>query len=154
MCDFRYEYDLNGNRIAKVGVNLALSSKQKNTSTVTLELGESGEQQELQDDSNDQEFSLFDTRIYYQYDSMNRLLEESYYENEAEEKIQYEYDFCGNRLKKRFLQNKEENSFIKEEQSWYNTKNQLIKRKSENETIFYTYDKQGNTTKESGGEVD
>ena len=27
LCDFRYEYDLNGNRIAKVGVNLALSSK-------------------------------------------------------------------------------------------------------------------------------
>ena len=85
---------------------------------------------------------------------MNRLLEESYYENEAEEAMQYEYDFCGNRLKKRFLKNKEEDSSIKEEQSWYNTKNQLIKRQSENEIIFYTYDKQGNTIQESGGEVD
>ena len=45
----------------------------------------------------------FDTRIYYQYDSMNRLLEESYYENEAEETMQYEYDFCGNRLSKKQL---------------------------------------------------
>ena len=155
LCDFQYDYDLNGNRTAKVGVNLALSSKQKNISSVTtLELGESGKQQELQDDSSNQEFSLFDTRIYYQYDAMNRLLEESYYENGAEETIQYEYDFCGNRLKKRFLQNKEENSFIKEEQSWYNQKNQLIKRQSENETIFYTYDKQGNTIQEVGGKVD
>ena len=93
---------------------------------MTLELGESGEQQELQDDSNDQEFSLFDTRIYYQYDSMNRLLEESYYENESEEAIQYEYDFCGNRLSKKQWK-KQENiePIFKEEKSWYNTKKSI-----------------------------
>ena len=89
---------------------------------------------------------------------MNRLLEESYYEDKSEEKIQYEYDLCGNRLKKRFLQRKqedfEENSSVIEERAWYNKKNQLVKRQSEKETVFYTYDKQGNTIQEIGGQYD
>ena len=156
LCDFTYEYDLNGNRIAKVGASLTLVNTQNKA--VSFEVGERREQQELQGDSSHQEFSLFGTRIYYQYDSMNRLLEESYYENEAEEKIQYEYDLCGNRLRKRFLQGRqedsEENSSVIEERAWYNNKNQLIKRQSEKETIFYTYDKQGNTIKEVGGQYD
>ena len=130
LCDFAYEYDLNGNRIAKVGVSLALKDDKEN-------------------------FEILDTRIYYQYDSMNRLLEESYYEDKSEEKIQYEYDFCGNRLSKR--QWKKQGTLdtdFKTEQAWYNQKNQLIKRQSEKETIFYTYDKQGNTIQEIGGQCD
>ena len=88
LCDFAYEYDLNGNRIAKVGASLTLTNTQNKA--VSFEVGERREQQELQGDSKHQEFSLLGTRIYYQYDSMNRLLEESYYENESEEKMQYE----------------------------------------------------------------
>ena len=153
LCDFTYEYDLNGNRIAKVGASLSLKTGQRQL--VALELGEN---REVQEDSNNQEFSLLDTRIYYQYDSMNRLLEESYYENEAEEKIQYEYDLCGNRLIKWFLQGRqedsEENASVIEERAWYNNKNQLVKRQSEKETVFYTYDKQGNTIKEVSGQYD
>ena len=80
---------------------------------------------------------------------MNRLLEES------EEKIQYEYDFCGNRLSKKQWKKQEniETIFL-EEKSWYNTKNQLFEPQTENETVLYTYDKQGNTIKEIGGEID
>ncbi|HIS63710.1 MAG TPA: hypothetical protein IAC14_16015 [Candidatus Scybalomonas excrementigallinarum] len=81
---------------------------------------------------------------------MNRLLEEVYHENETEEKIQYEYDLCGNRLSKKQWKDKN----ILEEKSWYNQKNQLIKRQLEKGTVFYTYDKQGNTIQETGEEVD
>ena len=54
---------------------------------------------------------------------------------------QFDYDAVGNRIK-RTLQGKEENYY-------YNNKNQLLQIDKENDTIFYKYDNQGNTLEQT-----
>ena len=80
--DFQYDYDLNGNRIAKSGSRIVLG-------TETGEPGLKGEASE--------------TRIANQYDALNRLIQESY----DGENISYEYDYCGNRIGKESVAGKE-----------------------------------------------
>lgn len=65
--DYCYEYDLNGNRTLKSGRCIL-----------------PGEE------------NLSEQRIYYRYDSINRLLEERYHDDP----IRYIYDKCRNRLEK------------------------------------------------------
>ncbi len=67
---------------------------------------------------------------------MNRLTEEAY----EEEAIQYQYDLCGNRLEKTDKNGTEVYT--------YNSKNQLLGRKSNRSNIIYQYDLQGNIQKE------
>ena len=69
-----YEYDLNGNRTLKSGSCIL-----------------PGEE------------NLREQRVCYQYDSMNRLLEERYHD----EPIRYVYDRRGNRLEKVDITGKE-----------------------------------------------
>lgn len=107
--DFRYEYDLNGNRTLKSG-NCILP-------------GEEG---------------LKEQAVYYQYDGMNRLIEERY-DNTP---VKYRYDRCGNRLEKVDITGKEAYN--------YNCKNQLTSRKNSSESISYQYDLQGNILEEAG----
>ena len=70
LCDLAYEYDLNGNRVAKTG-----------TMTLPDESGAIRSQKR---------------QICYTYDSMSRLLSET---GEGRED-RYRYDLCGNRLEK------------------------------------------------------
>lgn len=69
-CDLEYEYDLNGNRIAKTG-------------TMALPDGSGQIRSQL-------------CSIRYTYDSMSRLLSET----EGGREDRYSYDLCGNRLEK------------------------------------------------------
>ena len=106
--DFRYEYDLNGNRILKSGSCL-LPGEDKIKEQV----------------------------VRYQYDCMDRLIEEKY----DGKPVKYIYDRCGNRLVKVDSDGKEEYN--------YNRKNQLISRKKGTESVEYRYDLQGNILEEA-----
>ena len=106
--DFRYEYDLNGNRILKSGSCL-LPVEDKIKEQV----------------------------VRYQYDCMDRLIEEKY----DGKPVKYIYDRCGNRLVKVDSDGKEEYH--------YNRKNQLISRKKGTESVEYRYDLQGNILEEA-----
>ena len=106
--DFRYEYDLNGNRILKSGSCL-LPVEDKIKEQV----------------------------VRYQYDCMDRLMEEQY----DGKPVKYIYDRCGNRLVKVDSDGKEEYN--------YNRKNQLISRKKGTESVEYRYDLQGNILEEA-----
>ena len=106
--DFRYEYDLNGNRILKSGSCL-LPGEDKIKEQV----------------------------VRYQYDCMDRLMEEQY----DGKPVKYIYDRCGNRLVKVDSDGKEEYN--------YNRKNQLISRKKGTESVEYRYDLQGNILEEA-----
>ena len=108
--DFRYEYDLNGNRILKSGSCL-LPVEDKIKEQV----------------------------VRYQYDCMDRLIEEKY----DGKPVKYIYDRCGNRLVKVDSDGKEEYN--------YNRKNQLISRKKGTESVEYRYDLQGNILEEADG---
>ncbi|MCC3399591.1 RHS repeat protein, partial [Clostridiales bacterium AHG0011] len=108
--DFRYEYDLNGNRILKSGSCIL-----------------PGEE------------NIKEQVIRYQYDSMDRLMEEKY----DGKPVKYIYDRCGNRLVKVDSDGKEEYN--------YNRKNQLISRKKGTESVEYRYDLQGNILEEADG---
>ena len=108
--DFRYEYDLNGNRILKSGSCL-LPVEDKIKEQV----------------------------VRYQYDCMDRLIEEKY----DGKPVKYIYDRCGNRLVKVDSDGKEEYN--------YNRKNQLISRKKGTESVEYRYDLQGNILEEVDG---
>ena len=108
--DFRYEYDLNGNRILKSGSCL-LPVEDKIKEQV----------------------------VRYQYDSMDRLIEEKY----DGKPVKYIYDRCGNRLVKVDSDGKEEYN--------YNRKNQLISHKKGTESVEYRYDLQGNILEEVDG---
>ena len=118
--DFQYEYDLNGNRTAKRGSRIVLgeydSDKIINGENL---LG-----------------NTVVTDIQYRYDSMNRLLKETY----DKETVSYQYDLCGNR--------KEKESVAGKETYCYNRKNQLIERTSQGKTCEYRYDLQGNVLEE------
>ena len=70
LCDLEYEYDLNGNRTAKIG-------------TMALPDGSGQIKSQLRS-------------IRYTYDSMSRLLSET----EGGREDRYSYDLCGNRLEK------------------------------------------------------
>ena len=70
LCDLEYEYDLNGNRIAKTG-------------TMALPDGSGQIRSQMRS-------------IRYTYDSMSRLLSET----EGGREDRYSYDLCGNRLEK------------------------------------------------------
>lgn len=107
--DFRYEYDLNGNRTLKSG-SCILPGEESLKEQVTC----------------------------YQYDSMNRLVEERY-DNTS---VKYRYDRCGNCLEKVDITGKEAYN--------YNCKNQLTSSKNNTETIDYRYDLQGNVLEEAG----
>lgn len=109
--DFCYEYDLNGNRTLKSGKCIL-----------------PGEE------------NLREQRVCYQYDSMNRLLEERY----NDEPIRYIYDRCGNRLEKVDITGKEVYN--------YNRKNQLINRQNDAEKTAWQYDQQGNILEEISSE--
>ena len=74
----------------------------------------------------------------YDYDSLNQIKMVVYDEKVTE---QFDYDAVGNRIK-RTLQGKEENYY-------YNNKNQLLQIDKENDTIFYKYDNQGNTLEQT-----
>ena len=108
--DFRYEYDLNGNRILKSGSCL-LPVEDKIKEQV----------------------------VRYQYDCMDRLIEEKY----DGKPVKYIYDRCGNRLVKVDSDGKEEYN--------YNRKNQLISHKKGTESVEYRYDLQGNILEEVDG---
>ena len=106
--DFRYEYDWNGNRVLKSGSSIL-----------------PGEE------------NIKEQVIRYQYDSMDRLIEEKY----DGKPVKYIYDRCGNRLVKVDSDGKEEYH--------YNRKNQLISRKKGTESVEYRYDLQGNILEEA-----
>ena len=108
--DFRYEYDWNGNRVLKSGSSIL-----------------PGEE------------NIKEQVIRYQYDSMDRLIEEKY----DGKPVKYIYDRCGNRLVKVDSDGKEEYN--------YNRKNQLISRKKGTESVEYRYDLQGNILEEADG---
>ena len=126
MFDFRYEYDLNGNRTAKRGSRIILgkydSDKTISGENIRGNTGNIG--------------NTVVTDIQYRYDSMNRLLKETY----EKESISYQYDLCGNR--------KEKESVAGKETYCYNRKNQLIERTSQKKTCEYRYDLQGNVLEE------
>ena len=107
--DFQYEYDLNGNRTLKSGSCIL-----------------PGEE------------SLKEQMTCYQYDSMNRLVEERY-DNVP---VRYRYDRCGNRLEKVDIAGKVAYN--------YNCKNQLTSSKNNTQTIDYRYDLQGNVLEAVG----
>ncbi|WP_148511415.1 RHS repeat domain-containing protein, partial [Hungatella hathewayi] len=77
--------------------------------------------------------------VRYQYDCMDRLIEEKY----DGKPVKYIYDRCGNRLVKVDSDGKEEYN--------YNRKNQLISRKKGTESVEYRYDLQGNILEEADG---
>ena len=108
--DFRYEYDWNGNRVLKSGSSIL-----------------PGEE------------NIKEQVIRYQYDSMDRLIEEKY----DGKPVKYIYDRCGNRLVKVDSDGKEEYN--------YNRKNQLISHKKGTESVEYRYDLQGNILEEVDG---
>lgn len=121
LLDFVYEYDGNGNRIAKAGGS--------------QRLGEGGT------------YRFAEIRKNFRYDVRNRLIEEATKtEAETEGKevsgITYRYDPCGNRLEK--VEDGERTGYC------YNNKNQLISRETKKDRWTYQYDLQGNLTEETG----
>ena len=121
LADFAYEYDGNGNRIAKTGDYCRL-----------LDTGKYGLEKLL---------------LSYGYDEKNRLIKEDKEVVSGEKKTEadavgYRYDECGNRLEK--VENGKRTIYN------YNTKNQLIRRETGEDSWKYEYDLQGNLTGEKG----
>ena len=119
--DFRYDYDLNGNRTAKTGSRVVLGEFNKGKAINGEDINK----------------NPIVTGIQYQYDSMNRLLKETY-DGDA---VSYQYDLCGNR--------KEKESVAGKETYGYNRRNQLIEKSLQGESCAYEYDMQGNLLEEN-----
>ncbi len=127
--DFRYEYDLNGNRITKGGIRVVPGNLAEGVGTKDVA--------EIKEGSGVKEVAS-ETRIGYGYDALNRLTRESY---DGEDTF-YKYDLCGNRMEKESVAGKETYC--------YNRRNQLTERKIEGKGWTYEYDKQGNLLEELG----
>lgn len=119
--DFQYEYDLNGNRTAKTGSRVVLG--EFDTSKII--------------DGEILKYNAIVTGIQYQYDSMNRLLKETY----DGDSVSYRYDLSGNRMEKESVAGKETYC--------YNRRNQLIEKNIQGESCAYQYDMQGNILEEN-----
>ena len=111
---------MNGNRTAKTGSQVVLGAFNKGKAI----------------DCEDINKNPIVTGIQYQYDSMNRLVKETY-DGDA---VSYQYDLCGNR--------KEKESVAGKETYGYNRRNQLIEKSLQGESCAYEYDMQGNILEE------
>lgn len=135
--DFQYDYDLNGNRIAKSGSRILLGKS-------AVESGIKGEASE--------------TRIAYRYDALNRLIQEDY----DGENISYEYDYCGNRIGKESVAGKETYCYNRRNQlterktqgaSWvyrYDKQGNLLEEQGNTEKRRYGYNPFGEQTEVIG----
>ena len=78
----------------------------------------------------------------YFYDNIYQIKDVIYNEGkEIQEREEFKYDNAGNRIERIFCGEKEE--------YFYNAKNQLTSKVSQDSTVKYLYDKQGNTLEES-----